>query len=144
VSPVRVDVRGAPDSDGSLARLAERVLAGEGIYDAEVCISIVDETTMTNLNRRYTGRDGVTDVLAFPLSEGDEGQYAHGHLGDVVVCEAQARRQARELCIDPGGELNRLVVHGILHLLGYDHADEAGGRRMHAAQETYVNERWED
>jgi probable rRNA maturation factor len=142
VSPLCVDVRGA--DDGRVARLAERVLAGEGLRDAEVCISIVDDRTMVNLNRRYTGRDSVTDVLAFPLSEGDDKQYAHGHLGDVVVCETQARRQAEELSSDPHEELMRLVVHGILHLLGYDHTDEDEGRRMHVAQEAYVNERWDD
>ncbi len=144
MSPMRVDVRGAGHRAGRLVGLVERVLTAEGVHDAEVCVSIVDEETMTNLNRRYTGRDDVTDVLAFPLSEGDGGQYALGHLGDVVVCGTQAQRQAADLCIDPGEELNRLVVHGILHLLGYDHADDDEGRRMHAVQEAYVNERWDE
>ena len=118
MSKLRVDVKGAGPLSHKLTRLAREVLAAEGTDAAEVCISIVDEDTMTNLNRRYTGRNGATDVLAFSLREGRGSQHCHGHLVDVVVCEAQAHRQANELGIDPREEIARLVVHGILHLLG--------------------------
>ncbi len=140
----RVEVRGGGEHREGLTRLVEKVLAKEGYDEVEVCISIVDAETMVNLNRRYTGREEPTDVLAFSLREGSGGQYSHGHLGDVVVCDSQAARQARELAVDPREELRRLVVHGVLHLLGYQHRDEGRRRSMLSVQEAYVMGRWDD
>ncbi len=144
MSKPRVDVKGAGTLRHKLVRLAREVLATEGTDAAEVCISIVDDDTMTNLNRRYTGRNGVTDVLAFSLREGRGSEHCHGHLGDVVVCEAQAQRQADELGIDAREEIARLVVHGILHLLGYQDVKDKERRRMQTVQDAYVEGRWDD
>jgi probable rRNA maturation factor len=142
VTPFRVDIRGASAAQApGLVRLVEKILAAEGFHDGEICVTIVDDEVMTGLNREYTGRDNVTDVLAFSLREGDGGQHSHGHLGDVVVCASEARRQAADLALDPDEELSRLVVHGVLHLLGYDHADDVGQQRMESLQETYVKRR---
>ena len=138
-----VDVTGAGPHTKELAHLVEKLLAGEGLKDVQVCISIVDVPTMVELNRRYTGRDGVTDVLAFSLREGQGGQHSHGHLGDVVICGDRATEQVAELEIDPDEELRRLVVHGVLHLLGYSHDDECRQQEMEALQEAYVEGRWD-
>jgi probable rRNA maturation factor len=120
-----------------LARLAARVVGWERGARVRVAVTLLDAPSMRRLNRRSTGRRGLTDVIAYTLSQPD-GQV----LGDVYVCPAAAVRNARAHP-DAGGpqeELVRLVVHGTLHVLGYDHP--AGVRRarspMWRRQERYV------
>lgn len=109
------------------ASLAGAVLEAEGVSDrAELSVVFVDEQAMADLNRRYAGAHGPTDVLAFPIDDGrSDAHPGPVMVGDVVICPAVAARNARA---HPGGyedELALLVVHGVLHLLGMDHA-EAG------------------
>jgi probable rRNA maturation factor len=129
-------------------RLAEHVLDGERAPDdAEMAIVFVDATTIADLNQQYLGGDGPTDVLAFPLEEEipvgrypDEGGRGPGAssdppepplaIGDVVVCPEVAQRQASERGIGLDDELALLVVHGTLHLFGYDHAEPDDAQRM--------------
>jgi probable rRNA maturation factor len=129
-------------------RLAEHVLTGERAPDdAEMAVVFVDVATITDLNRQYLGGDGPTDVLAFPLEEEipvgrypDEGGRGPGAssdppepplaIGDVVVCPEVAQRQASERGIALDDELALLVVHGTLHLFGYDHAEPDDAERM--------------
>ena len=81
---------------------------------------------MRELNRRWLGRRGTTDVLSFP-SEQDEFEKTEGlSLGDVVVSAEQAARQAGEHGLDFEGEVAQLILHGLLHLCGYDHARDGG------------------
>ena len=85
---------------------------------------------MRDLNHRYRGRDRTTDVLAFAQREGAAGA-PDGLLGDVVISLDTARRQARKHRATQGREAERLLVHGLLHLLGYDHErSPAEARRM--------------
>ena len=124
-------------------RLAKEVLVAEGVKgDAELSILFVDEHAIADLNGRFLGEDGPTDVLAFPmdehLSEGgrspDSGGTGPGvnpeptteapmMLGDLVLCPAVAQRNAESASRSYEDEMALLVVHGILHLLGMDHAD---------------------
>jgi probable rRNA maturation factor len=97
----------------------------------EVSLSLVDEDEMADLHRRYMGEDGPTDVLSFPMDEPDGDVHV---LGDVVIAPAVA---ARNNPADPAGELRLLVVHGVLHLLGYDHERDAERAEMWARQERY-------
>lgn len=86
---------------------------------------------MRSLNRRYRGRDRTTDVLSFSLREGAFPRVQPAMLGDIVVSVPSAERQAREYGHSLEREIDRLLVHGLLHLVGYDH--ERGGaeqRRM--------------
>lgn len=111
-----------------LRALAEHVLAAEGVPEAmELTVLLVDEPAIAELNRDHLGGDGPTDVLAFPmdLPEDVTGDVP-GILGDVVLCPRVGERQAPE---QPVAELEMLVAHGILHLLGHDHAEE-GERRV--------------
>jgi probable rRNA maturation factor len=85
---------------------------------------------MARLNQTYRGVKGPTDVLAFPLREGPWSRLAAEALGDVVISVATARRQAREAGTDLRAELARLLIHGILHLLGHDHGTGVERRRM--------------
>jgi probable rRNA maturation factor len=110
----------------ALAELARRTLAAEGGESVELSLSFVASDEMGELHERYLGEPGPTDVLSFPLGE-------HGLLGDVVVCPAFAAHQAE----DVEAELRLLVVHGVLHLLGYDHEDEDERRVMWDKQASY-------
>ena len=131
-------------------RLARDVLDAEGVGgDVEMSMLFVDEPAMAELNRRFLGSEGPTDVLAFPIDEDvieagrspDSGGPGPGTLaqeasevpivlGDVVLCPSVAQRQAPDHAGTYDDEMALLVVHGILHLLGMDHADDKGAEAM--------------
>jgi probable rRNA maturation factor len=123
------------DVDGDdLLALARHVLTDRGVPpEMEVTLLLVDEPTMAGLNETHMGAAGPTDVLAFPIDDPDEhpGE-EQAILGDVVLCPAVAFAQAEELGRHGQQELRLLATHGILHLLGMDHADPAGEREMFA------------
>ncbi len=114
----------------AVARLVTRVLEAEEVDNAELAVEFVGERRIRALNREYRDRDEVTDVLSFPLEEAEESPGADDPsprlLGDVLVCPRQALRQALGDDLPPGVELAVLLVHGTLHLLGYDHEVDAG------------------
>jgi probable rRNA maturation factor len=116
----------------ALVVLARETLAGEGIFTAELSVSLVDEREIEDLHLRFMDEPGPTDVLSFPLGEVDEDGVQL--LGDVVIAPAVAARNNAE---DPQGELRLLLVHGILHLVGYDHEEELERSRMWERQERY-------
>ena len=101
---------------------------------AELCIKAVDEDTIAELNEKWMGKEGPTDVLAFPMDELRPGTVAEepeeGVLGDLVLCPAVAQRQGTEAGHGTLAEVELLTVHGILHLLGYDHAEPDEHREM--------------
>jgi len=131
-------------------RLAEAVLEAEGVRgDAELSMLFVDEDAITDLNRRFLGRAGPTDVLAFPIDEEpveggrspDSGGTGPGYLpaeptdlptllGDVVICPTVANRNAPDHAGTYDDEVALLVIHGILHLLGMDHTDDEEAEAM--------------
>ncbi|MCZ7526957.1 MAG: rRNA maturation RNase YbeY [Acidimicrobiia bacterium] len=130
-------------------RLARFVLGEERVSGAaEMSLLFVEEQAVSDLNERFLGGDGPTDVLAFPMDDevvaggrrpdqGGRGPGAPSDLGepprvigDVVVCPAVARRQAAERGIPLDDELALLVVHGVLHLLNYDHVEEREAEAM--------------
>jgi probable rRNA maturation factor len=121
----------AVDEPG-LSALARATLAGEGLRDIELSVSFVDEDEIADLHVRYLDEPGPTDVLSFPLDEVDE--RGRRLVGDVVIAPAVA---ARNNPADPEAELRLLLVHGILHLLGYDHEEDAERVAMWARQERY-------
>ena len=93
---------------------------------AGVTVAFVSDRAMRELNRRWRGRRGTTDVLSFPSGQ-DEFEKAEGlSLGDVVVSAEQAARQAGEHGLDFEGEVAQLILHGLLHLCGYDHERDGG------------------
>ena len=120
-----------PVEEDALARLAAETLRAEGHLDVELSVSFVTPDEMADLRRRYLDEEGPTDVLSFPQ---DEEQVAEGVrvLGDVVICPAVAAEQT-------GGEseVRLLLVHGILHLLGYDHETDEERAEMWSRQERY-------
>jgi probable rRNA maturation factor len=104
----------------TLARKAREALEALGLGGSELSVSLVRDGEIRELNRRYRGRDRATDVLAFALREGEFAAVG-GALGDVVISLDTARRQALEHRGTLIDEVDRLLVHGILHLAGYDH-----------------------
>jgi len=144
-------------------RLAEDVLGAEGVRgDRELSLLFVDEAAMAELNERHMGKDGPTDVLAFPIDDDalEPGRWPDGGtpgpdrppvdlddlpslLGDVVVCPSVAARQAPEHAgpshdgtLDD--EVALLVVHGILHVLGMDHAEPEEAAEMQAKERSLL------
>lgn len=116
----------APDVDaGRLQRLALHVLADRRVPEAmELSVLCVDRDDMAQLNGHHMGKQGPTDVLAFPMDlPGETLPGEPAILGDVVLCPAVAAEQARERGKTFEAELDLLLVHGILHLLGHDHAE---------------------
>ncbi|GAB7386323.1 rRNA maturation RNase YbeY [Bacillaceae bacterium] len=106
----------------------------------ELAITLVDDARIRELNRQYRGVDRPTDVLSFPMLEGEEDFPVAGGevptlLGDIVISVPRAVEQAEEYGHSFERELGFLVVHGFLHLLGYDHHDEAAEKKMFARQE---------
>jgi probable rRNA maturation factor len=112
---------------------------------AELCVKAVDESTIAELNQQWMGKTGPTDVLAFPMDElrpglvGEEPQ--EGVLGDLVLCPAVAQRQGETAGHGTAAELELLTVHGILHLLGYDHAEPEEHKVMFGLQDDLLA-RW--
>ena len=116
----------------TLVALARHVLAAERVPgDMELSLLLVDESTIAGLNAEHMGKQGPTDVLAFPIDEpGESPPDVPAILGDVVLCPSVASRQADERGRTAAQELQLLTVHGILHLLGMDHADPDEERVM--------------
>ena len=154
-----VEVFGVDEQTAEPVELARWVdLASSALHDsgvrgeAELSLVFVDEEVMADLNQRYMGADGPTDVLAFPLEDpiepgrwpdaGSTGPDREASevaelpllLGDVVVCPAVAARQAPEHAGSYDDEIALLVVHGVLHVLGMDHADPEDAAVMQARE----------
>ena len=126
------DRQTTPLDEATLIALARTTLVGEGIGAAELSVSFVDEAEIEALHLRYMDEPGPTDVLSFPLDDVDED--GRRVLGDVVIAPTVA---ARNNPGDPTAELRLLLVHGILHLLGYDHEDDGERATMWGRQELY-------
>jgi len=129
---LRVDVQaksaGAPPAArvrGVLSRAARAAQTpasgGLGRAPREVSVLFCADTRMRALNRRYRGQDRPTDVLAFPTADSES-----GFLGDIVISVPYAEREARRRREPGAREIDRLLVHGLLHLMGYDHETDDG------------------
>ena len=134
------------------AGLARQVLTARGVKgETEVSLLFVDEDAMAKLNEQFLGKSGPTDVLSFPMEEepgpagrspdfGGTGPGTSSEegalrlLGDVVICPVVAARNAEEHGVPLDDEIALLVVHGLLHLLGLDHQEDAEAERMEAIE----------
>lgn len=105
---------------------------------AELCLKLVDEGTIAQFNERWLGNAGPTDVLSFPMDElrpGFDGEPPEeGILGDLLLCPQYAAAQAPTYSRTPDDEMYLLTIHGILHLLGYDHAEPDEEQQMFPLQ----------
>ncbi len=125
-----------------LRHVVADVLAAEGTGDARVGVVIASDAMVRDLNRRFRGEDARTDVLSFSQRE-DAGEFVlppgeSAHLGDVIISLPASRRQAKQAGHSLERELALLLVHGLLHLLGYDHATGEQARAMESHQTTLL------
>ena len=117
-----------------IRRFTSRLLEALGEGQAELSVALVDDAGGAALNERWRGRRGATDVLSFSLREGPHARHRGALLGDVVIAVGVAKRQAEARGHDLETECRRLLVHGVLHLLGYDHVRPDEARRMRARE----------
>lgn len=137
--------RSPPLATGTVRTLATRMLVELGLARAELSVLLTDDATIRELNRQWRQRDKPTDVLAFPIDE-RAGRVAHERasggagliLGDVVISLETAAEQARSRKRDLFEEVRFLLAHGLLHLIGFDHADAGEKREMVAATRRLV------
>ena len=117
--------------------MAEKILSDLGCDDSELSISIVGDQTMRGINREYLGRDKTTNVISFAMREGEFGEINPEMLGDVIICADTTAREAEEGGMPFFNRLSFLLMHGILHITGYDHerSGEAEAVRMESAEQ---------
>ena len=104
-----------------IKKTARAILNALDFPDGELSILIVDDQQIANLNRTFLNRKGPTNVIAFPMREGPFGEITPNLLGDVVISIETAKHEADAARISLQNRFNQLLIHGILHLLGYDH-----------------------
>jgi len=147
-----LDGEDSPSPYAHLADLASAMLPALGLHSqTELCIRIVDLPEMARLHEEWMGEPGATDVLSFPMDElrpralhavaahgGQDEAVEPGVLGDIVICPAYVETE----CDEPVSQrLELLIVHGMLHLIGLDHADEIEGQEMFTVQQELLD-RW--
>ena len=128
------------DVNDGIARLT---LEGERIGAAQLSVVVTDDDQVRALNREYAGDDHATDVLSFSLEEGETFATPPGEprrLGEVIISHETAQRQAAEAGHDLEDETAHLLVHGILHLLGYDHLESADEQSMRTREHSILSE----
>jgi rRNA maturation RNase YbeY len=122
--------------------LARRVLSAEGAPPrSEVSVVVTDDSTVRDLNLCHLGLDEPTDVLSFPLGRSEDFVAPPGgsnNLGEVIIAGPTAERQAAQAGHSLADEAAHLLVHGLLHLLGYDHLSADDQRRMRSREETLL------
>ncbi|HXG10301.1 MAG TPA: rRNA maturation RNase YbeY [Gemmataceae bacterium] len=125
-----------PVDRGFIRQVVRTVLEGEGVKDAEISVAFVDNPTIHRLNQRYLQHDEPTDVLSFPLSEPNARRLA----GELVIGAEVARAQAEDRGHDVQAELALYVIHGLLHLCGYDDKTEKAAAQMRQRERHYLRE----
>ena len=112
--------------EGRWREFAEKALKVVPAEGAGMTVAFVSDRQMRGLNRRWRGKRGTTDVLSFPAEQDEFERQAGATLGDVVISVEQAARQAREHGLTFENEIEQLILHGLLHLCGYDHETDSG------------------
>lgn len=136
------------DPSEQCGAMAAATIGHEGVTYGHVDLLFVDKDTMSDLNLTHMGKDGPTDVLAFPLDapsviDGETLEIVDGgppvHLGDIVMCPEVIEKQAPEHCGSIEAEYCLLTVHAALHLLGHDHVTESERARMQRQERLHLN-----
>ncbi len=144
---VFLDEQDDPLPSGPLVELAAIVLEGERLpASTEVAITLVDESRIAELNETHLGKSGATDVLSFPLEDLRPGSPPAPPpvpgpplaIGDVLICPGVVRGRAEAAGVAFEDEMALMVVHGLLHLLGYDHVIESDAEIMEARERVYL------
>lgn len=124
-----------------LPKIINKALEMEHVKNATFSIVFIDDDTMHEMNKKYRGIDRTTDVLSFAFEDNEKIEYNIRELGEIFVSIPKMKEQAKEYGHSETRELSFLVVHGILHLLGYDHTlGEKEEKEMFRKQELVLNE----
>lgn len=126
--------------EADLLGVAEHLLNAFGLPEGELSVVLCDDAFIHPLNRDWRGKDKPTDVLSFAQREGEGANPDDNVLGDVIISVETATRQAEERGHPLGHELRVLLVHGILHLLGYDHEEDEEAEEMEALERDLLGE----
>lgn len=133
-----LDEQDDPLESGSLSALAEAVMEAERLpAETELTLHLVDHSRIAELNETHLGKSGPTDVLSFPIEDLVPGRLPTAvpggpppHIGDVLICPSVVRGNAMRAGVPFEDEMALMVVHGVLHLLGYDHVDDHDAELM--------------
>ncbi len=130
-------------NEKSFKKLTNDVLVGEGKKGAVISIAFIKEEEIKKINKQYLKKDYPTDVLSFSEAEVNysekKEQIDVSILGEIVICPSQVEKNAKELGLTFKKELSRVLIHGILHLLGYDHErSEKEAKRMEKKEDYYL------
>lgn len=119
-------------SDAEIQRLVKKILARFKSLDKTLSVQFIGERKIRELNKKYRGIDRVTDVLSFGLG-GDD-------LGDIFLCYPQIKKQAKQYQVTEKEEMKRMLIHGILHLLGFEHKRKNEAQKMFKLQDGLLRE----
>jgi probable rRNA maturation factor len=122
-----------------IRKIVEYILKKERKSQFSLSINFVGETKIKSLNKQYRDKDSVTDVISFALQDGKQILEIY-ELGDIFICHKQIKKQSKEFGVSYKEEMVRVLVHGVLHLLGYDHKNKKDEKRMFFKQEKMVKE----
>jgi probable rRNA maturation factor len=128
-------------STEAIQEAAQALLSALGSPEGELSVLLLDDPGIADLNEQYLGRQGATNVIAFPMNEGEFAGINPDILGDVVISLDTAEREAREMDLSLAERFKELLIHGILHLYGYDHeTNEADAKVMEERSEVLFGE----
>ena len=128
-------------STEAIREAAQALLSALGSPEGELSVLLLDDPAIADLNEQYLGRQGATNVIAFPMNEGEFADINPDILGDVVISLDTAEREAREMGLSLAERFKELLIHGILHLYGYDHeTNEADAKVMEERSEVLLGE----
>lgn len=129
-----------------LKKITEKVLTEEGKKEGDLSIALVGPGRMKKINKNYRGKSRATDILSFPESKIRLKQFRIGplqkskSLGEIVICLREVKKNAKRYKTDFKTELSRVLIHGLLHLLGYDHKKpEKEAQKMEEKQNHYLS-----
>lgn len=134
-----------PINEGNLKKIIKQVLQGEGIKgEVELSVALVGQDRIRGINKRYRGKNRATDILSFPESKITMDKFKIGPaekergLGEMIICLREVKENARKDNLSFDKEFNKVIIHGVLHLLGYDHEAEDAGA-MQAKEDYYFS-----
>jgi probable rRNA maturation factor len=133
-------VKHCPFSDRFIERVVSRALLHLRKHSSSISVHVIGDTRMTTLNARYRRVKGTTDVLSFPTQDSPDGFFSSEDRGDIFISYPQIVRQAREHRVSSKEEFTRMLVHGVLHVFGYDHGTPSEQKKMYPLQEKLVKE----
>lgn len=120
-----------------IKKIVERTLISvkKDLKNFDISLHLVGEKFIRELNKQYRGKDSVTDVISFATQDFFLGKQMAGDLGDLFICPDQIKKQAKDFLVSYEEESTRILIHGVLHLCGFDHQEEKEGKRMFVLQE---------